>query len=150
MKYIISILLFLCCTACHTETIDIPKSKREYPTYRTSSSTHTVNIIVENKAVNTIFETDAKVINYGDYDTCKTFNTDLQYLDSIVLIGSISTKTYNIYNGNIHIPVGKRIIKDTNNINLKLYDGCPWYNDYGGKILQSIQFGNPEVEDWEE
>lgn len=58
-------------------------------------------------------------------NTCHIFNTDLLYLDSIVLFGSISTKTYLIYNGRIHIPVMKYIVKDTNNISLMLYDGCP-------------------------
>ena len=110
--------------------------------------THKVNIIVDNQAKGVIFESDSIVLHYLDKGICKSFDTEEYYLKDVVLQGKLYTPTYTIYNGNIRIPIRQGIQDTINNIYVELYDGCPWYSDSGYKVLQSIQFGDPSVEDW--
>ena len=112
--------------------------------------THKVNIIVDNQARGVIFESDSIVLHYQDRAICKSFDTEEYYIKDIVMNGSISTQHYTIYSGDIRIPIRQGIQDPINNIDVVLYDGCPWYSPNGNKVLQSIQFGNPSVEDWEE
>ena len=81
---------------------------------------------------------------------CKTFETEEFYIDDIVLNGNIRTECYSIYSGEMWIPIRQGIYDSINNIEVMLYDGCPWYSADGNRVLQSIQFDNPSVEDWEE
>jgi hypothetical protein len=111
---------------------------------------HKVNIIVDNQAKGVIFESDSIVLHYQDREICKSFDTEEYYLKDVVLQGKLYTPTYTIYNGNIRIPIRQGIQDTINNIDVVLYDGCPWYSPNGNKVLQSIQFDNPSVEDWEE
>ena len=110
--------------------------------------THKVNIVVDNQAKGVIFESDSIVLHYLDKGICKSFDTEEYYLKDVVLQGKLYTPTYTIYNGNIRIPIRQGIQDTINNIYVELYDGCPWYSDSGYKVLQSIQFGDPSVEDW--
>ena len=112
--------------------------------------THKVNIVVDNQAKGVIFESDSIVLHYQDREICKSFDTEAYYIKDIVMNGSIYTQHYTIYSGDIRIPIRQGIRDSINNIQVMLYDGCPWYSADGNKILQSIQFGNPSVEDWEE
>ena len=109
---------------------------------------HKVNIIVDNQAKGVIFESDSIVLHYQDREICQSFDTEEYYLKDVVLQGKLYTPTYTIYNGNIRIPIRQGIQDTINNIDVELYDGCPWYSDSGYKVLQSIQFGDPNVEDW--
>lgn len=109
---------------------------------------HKVNIIVDNQARGVIFESDSIVLHYQDRAICKSFDTEEYYIKDIVMNGSISTQHYTIYSGDIRIPIRQGIQDPINNIDVVLYDGCPWYSDSGYKVLQSIQFGDPSVEDW--
>jgi hypothetical protein len=111
---------------------------------------HKVNIIVYNQAKGVIFESDSIVLHYQDRGICKSFDTEAYYIKDIVMNGSISTQHYTIYSGDIRIPILQYIPDSINYIDVVLYDGCPWYSLNGNKVLQSIQFGNPSVEDWEE
>ena len=111
---------------------------------------HKVNIIVDNQARGVIFESDSIVLHYQDRKICKSFDAEEYYLKDVVLHGKLYTPTYTIYNGDIRIPIRQGIQDTINNIDVVLYDGCPWYSPNGNKVLQSIQFGNPSVEDWEE
>jgi hypothetical protein len=111
---------------------------------------HKVNIIVDNQAKGVIFESDSIVLHYQDRAICKSFDTEAYYIKDIVMNGSISTQHYTIYSGDIRIPILQYIPDSINYIDVVLYDGCPWYSLNGNKVLQSIQFGNPSVEDWEE
>lgn len=112
--------------------------------------THRVNIIVDNQARGVIFESDSTVLRYQDMGLCKTFETDASYISGIVLNGNIRTEYYSIYSGDMWIPIRQGIRDSINNIQVMLYDGCPWYSADGNKILQSIQFDNPSVDGWEE
>ena len=112
--------------------------------------THKVNIVVDNQAKGVIFESDSIVLHYQDMGLCKTFETDASYISDIVLNGNIRTEYYSIYSGDMWIPIRQGIRDSINNIQVMLYDGCPWYSADGNKILQSIQFDNPNMEDWEE
>jgi hypothetical protein len=111
---------------------------------------HKVNIIVDNQAKGVIFESDSIVLHYQDRGICKSFDTEAYYIKDIVMNGSISTQHYTIYSGDIRIPIRQSIQDTINNIDVVLYDGCPWYSLDGNKVLQSIQFSNPDVEEWEE
>lgn len=111
---------------------------------------HKVNIIVDNQAMGVIFESDSIVLHYQDRAICKSFDTEEYYIKDIVMNGSISTQHYTIYSGDIRIPIRQGIQDTISNIDVVLYDGCPWYSPNGNKVLQSIQFDNPNVEDWEE
>lgn len=146
MKYLIILLTCILVSCNYDIIID------EYSDTRVSepSCVHKVNIIVDNQAPNVTFETDSIVLQYKEEDICKTFNTKNYYIDSIVLNGRLYTPYYTIYNGGIHIPIKRRVINSINNIDIVLYDGCPWYSDSGYKILQSIQFGDPTVDNWVE
>ena len=146
MKHFIIVFLLLL-VSCNYET-----TVYEYSTptkAKVSYNDRKVNVIVTNDAKGIVFETDSIVLDYQDIDTCKTFTTQKYYIDSVVLNGRIFTPYYTIYNGDIHIPVRQGIPDSVNYIDVKLYDGCPWYSDSGYKVLQSIQFGDPSVEDWE-
>ena len=112
--------------------------------------THKVNIVVDNQAKGVIFESDSIVLHYQDREICQSFDTEAYYIKDIVMNGSIYTQHYTIYSGDIRIPIRQYIPDSINYIDVVLYDGCPWYSLDGNKILQSIQFGNPSVEDWEE
>lgn len=112
--------------------------------------THKVNIVVDNQAKGVIFESDSIVLHYQDREICKSFDTEAYYIKDIVMNGSIYTQHYTIYSGDIRIPIRQGIQDPISNIDVVLYDGCPWYSPNGNKVLQSIQFGNPSVEDWEE
>lgn len=112
--------------------------------------THKVNIIVDNQAKGVIFESDSIVLHYQDRAICKSFDTEEYYIGEVMLHGNLYTPYYTIYSGDIRIPIRQGIQDPINNIDVVLYDGCPWYSPDGNKILQSIQFGNPSVEDWEE
>lgn len=145
MKYLIILLTYILVSCSYDVIID------EYSTRLSESNdTHTVNIIVDNQVANVVFETDSITLYYQDKDICKTFNTKNYYIDSIVLNGRLYTPYYTIYNGGIHIPIKRKVINSINNIDIVLYDGCPWYSDSGYKILQSIQFGDPIVDNWVE
>lgn len=109
-----------------------------------------INIVVTNQADNVTFETNSLILNYNDKAVCKTFDTIVNYIDSIVLHGKLYNDKYVIYNGDIHIPIMKRVPYKVNYIDLKLYNGCNWYSTKGCKVLQSIMFNNIEVNDWEE
>ena len=111
---------------------------------------HKVNIIVDNQAKGVIFESDSIVLHYQDREICKSFDTEAYYIEDIVMNGSISTQHYTIYSGDIRIPILQYIPDSINYIDVVLYDGCPWYSLDGNKVLQSIQFSNPDVEEWEE
>lgn len=141
--------LLLLCTliSCNIEnTISEPT-----PTRMTfSPELHKVNIIVDNQAKGVIFESDSIVLHYQDRGICKSFDTEAYYIKDIVMNGSISTQHYTIYSGDIRIPILQYIPDSINYIDVVLYDGCPWYSADGNKVLQSIQFDNPSVEDWEE
>lgn len=140
------IILLLCILiSCNSETVLYEYTPE---VLSTQPETHEVNIVVDNQAENVIFETNSVILYYRDIDICKTFNTYDYYLDSVILNGKIYTPHYTIYNGNIHIPIKKGIPDSINYIDVLLYDGCPWYSDSGNRILQSIQFVDPEVEDW--
>lgn len=112
--------------------------------------THKVNIIVDNQAKGVIFESDSIVLHYQDRAICKSFDTEEYYIKEVMLHGKLYTPTYTIYSGDIRIPIRQGIQDTLNNIDVVLYDGCPWYSPNGNKVLQSIQFDNPSVEDWEE
>lgn len=142
--FIIAFLLLL--VSCNYET-----TVYEYSTPTKSEVSYNdrkVNVIVTNDAKGVVFETESLVLHYQDIDTCKTFITQDYYVDSVVLNGRIFTQYYTIYSGDIHIPVRQGIPDSVNYINVELYDGCPWYSDSGYKVLKSIQFGDPNVEDW--
>lgn len=111
---------------------------------------HKVNIIVDNQAEGVIFESDSIVLHYQDRAICKSFDAEEYYLKDVVLHGKLYTPTYTIYNGDIRIPIRQGIQDTINNIDVELYDGCHWYSPNGNKVLQSIQFSNPDVEEWEE
>ena len=111
---------------------------------------HKVNIIVDNQAKGVIFESDSIVLHYQDRKICKSFDTEEYYIKDIVMNGSIYTQHYTIYSGDIRIPIRQGIQDTISNIDVVLYDGCPWYSLDGNKVLQSIQFSNPDVEEWEE
>jgi hypothetical protein len=112
--------------------------------------THKVNIIVDNQAKGVIFESDSIVLHYQDRAICKAFDTEEYYIKEVMLHGNLYTPYYTIYSGDIRIPIRQGIQDTINNIDVVLYDGCPWYSPNGNKVLQSIQFDNPSVEDWEE
>lgn len=112
--------------------------------------THKVNIIVDNQAKGVIFESDSIVLHYQDRAICKSFDTEEYYIKEVMLHGNLYTPYYTIYSGDIRIPIRQGIQDTLNNIDVVLYDGCPWYSPNGNKVLQSIQFDNPNVEDWEE
>lgn len=112
--------------------------------------TRQVNIIVDNQAKGVIFKSDSIVLYYQEAGVCKTFITDASYIEDIVLNGELRTQHYPIYSGDILIPIRMSLLDSINHIELMLYDGCPWYSADGNKVLQSIQFGEPNVEDWEE
>lgn len=112
--------------------------------------THKVNIIVDNQARGVIFESDSIVLHYQDRAICKSFDTEEYYIGEVMLHGNLYTPYYTIYSGDIRIPIRQGIQDPINNIDVVLYDGCPWYSPNGNKVLQSIQFGNPSVDDWEE
>ena len=111
---------------------------------------HRVNIIVDNQAKGVVFESDSIVLRYQEMGLCKTFETEAFYIDDIVLNGNIRTECYSIYSGDIRIPILQYIPDSINYIDVVLYDGCPWYSPDGNRVLQSIQFDNPNVEEWEE
>jgi hypothetical protein len=111
---------------------------------------HKVNIIVYNQAKGVIFESDSIVLHYQDRAICKAFDTEEYYIKEVMLHGNLYTPYYTIYSGDIRIPIRQGIQDTINNIDVVLYDGCPWYSLDGNKVLQSIQFDNPSVEDWEE
>lgn len=142
------ILLLLCVLmSCNIETV-----VNEHTPMKQSmqDKTHRVNIVVDNQAKGVIFESDSIVLHYQDMGLCKTFETDASYISDIVLNGNIRTEYYSIYSGDMWIPIRQGIRDSINNIQVMLYDGCPWYSADGNEILQSIQFGNPDVDDWEE
>lgn len=142
------ILLLLCALmSCNIETV-----VNEHTPMKQSmqDKTRRVNIIVDNQAEGVIFESDSIVLHYLDKGICKSFDTEEYYIKDVVLQGKLYTPTYTIYNGNIRIPIRQGIQDTINNIDVVLYDGCPWYSRNGNKVLQSIQFDNPSVEDWEE
>lgn len=112
--------------------------------------THKVNIVVDNQAKGVIFESDSIVLHYQDRAICKSFDTEEYYIKEVMLHGNLYTPYYTIYSGDIRIPIRQGIQDTLNNIDVVLYDGCPWYSPNGNKVLQSIQFDNPNVEDWEE
>ena len=112
--------------------------------------THKVNIIVDNQAKGVIFESDSIVLHYQDRAICKSFDTEEYYIKEVMLHGNLYTPYYTIYSGDIRIPIRQGIQDTINNIDVVLYDGCPWYSPNGNKVLQSIQFDNPSVDDWEE
>ena len=141
--------LLLLCTliSCNIEnTISEPTPTR----MAIMPELHKVNIIVDNQAKGVIFESDSIVLHYQDREICKSFDTEAYYIKDIVMNGSISTQHYTIYSGDIRIPILQYIPDSINYIDVVLYDGCPWYSADGNKVLQSIQFDNPSVEDWEE
>ena len=142
------ILLLLCVLmSCNIETVvneHIPMKQSM------QDKTRQVNIIVDNQAKGVIFESDSIVLHYQDRAICKSFDTEEYYLKDVVLQGKLYTPTYTIYNGNIRIPIRQGIQDTISNIDVVLYDGCPWYSLDGNKVLQSIQFSNPDVEEWEE
>ena len=141
--------LLLLCTliSCNIEnTISEPTPTR----MAIMPELHKVNIIVDNQAKGIIFESDSIVLHYQDREICKSFDTEAYYIKDIVMNGSISTQHYTIYSGDIRIPILQYIPDSINYIDVVLYDGCPWYSLNGNKVLQSIQFDNPSVEDWEE
>lgn len=111
---------------------------------------HKVNIVVDNQAKGVIFESDSIVLHYQDRAICKSFDTEAYYIKEVMLHGNLYTPYYTIYSGDIRIPIRQGIQDTLNNIDVVLYDGCPWYSPNGNKVLQSIQFDNPNVEDWEE
>lgn len=144
-------LLFLSLSSafisCNKEEIILEPT----PTSATlTPQTHKVNIIVDNQAKGVIFESDSIVLHYQDREICKSFDTEAYYIKDIVMNGSIYTQHYTIYSGDIRIPIRQSIQDTINNIDVVLYDGCPWYSPNGNKVLQSIQFSNPDVEEWEE
>ena len=142
------ILLLLCALmSCNIETV-----VNEHTPMKQSmqDKTRRVNIVVDNQAKGVIFESDSIVLHYQDRKICKSFDTESYYIKDIVMNGSISTQHYTIYSGDIRIPILQYIPDSINYIDVVLYDGCPWYSLDGNKVLQSIQFGNPSVEDWEE
>lgn len=112
--------------------------------------THKVNIVVDNQAKGVIFESDSIVLHYQDRETCKSFDTEAYYIKEVMLHGNLYTPYYTIYSGDIRIPILQYIPDSINYIDVVLYDGCPWYSLDGNKVLQSIQFSNPDVEEWEE
>ncbi|MBR4886814.1 MAG: hypothetical protein IKU16_06005 [Muribaculaceae bacterium] len=144
----IGLLVLLCTlTACNLEAVvNEPMPIKQ----ATPDVSHRVDVIVDNQAEGVVFETDSVVLHYQEVGICKTFVTDASYIDSIVLNGELRTQHYPIYSGNILIPIGISLRDPINHIELMLYDGCPWYSADGNKVLQSIQFGEPNVEDWEE
>lgn len=143
----LSILFLFAIVSCNNEVIiSQPTPTRRYVT----PSHRKVNIIVDNQTKGVIFETDSIVLHYQERKTCKSFDTEEYYLKDVVLQGKLYTPTYTIYNGDIRIPILQYIPDSINNIDVVLYDGCPWYSLDGNKVLQSIQFGNPDVEEWEE
>lgn len=142
------ILLLLCALmSCNIETV-----VNEHTPMKQSmqDKTRRVNIIVDNQAKGVIFESDSIVLHFQDREICKSFDTEAYYIKDIVMNGSISTQHYTIYSGDIRIPILQYIPDSINYIDVVLYDGCPWYSLDGNKVLQSIQFDNPNVEDWEE
>lgn len=143
------VLLVLLCTltACNLEAVvneSMPIKQS------TTDAYHRVDVIVDNQAEGVVFETDSVVLHYQEVGICKTFVTDASYIESIVLNGELRTHHYPIYSGNILIPIHMSVRDSINHIELMLYDGCPWYSADGNKVLQSIQFDNPNVEEWEE
>lgn len=151
MKHFIIVFLLLLVSCNYETTIN---EYSEYSNYSTTTKSEVsynerkVNVIVTNDAKGVVFETDSIVLYYQDIDICKTFTTQKYYIDSITLNGRIFTQYYTIYSGDIHIPVIQEIPDSINYIDIELYDGCPWYSDSGYKVLQSIQFGDPIIEDW--
>lgn len=142
------ILLLLCALmSCNIETV-----VNEHTPMKQSmqDKTRRVNIIVDNQAMGVIFESDSIVLHYQDRAICKSFDTEEYYIKEVMLHGNLYTPHYTIYSGDIRIPIRQGIQDPINNIDVVLYDGCPWYSPNGNKVLQSIQFGNPSVEDWEE
>ena len=142
------ILLLLCVLmSCNIETV-----VNEHTPMKQSvqDKTHRVNIVVDNQAKGVIFESDSIVLHYQDRAICKSFDTEEYYIGEVMLHGNIYTPCYTIYSGDIRIPIRQGIQNPINNIDVVLYDGCPWYSLDGNKVLQSIQFGNPSVENWEE
>lgn len=110
-----------------------------------------VNIVVDNQAEGVVFATDSVELHCQERGVCKTFETEKYYIGDIILHGSLYTPHYTIYSGDIRIPIRQDIQDSINYIDVTLYDGCPWYSESGNKILQSIQFGEPNVEeDWRE
>lgn len=151
MKHFIIAFLLLLVSCNYETTVNEYAKYSEYLNTAKSEMSYNerkVNIIVTNDAKGVVFETDSLVLYYQDTDTCKTFTTQKYYIDSVVLNGRIFTPYYTIYSGDIHIPVRQGIPDSVNYIDIELYDGCPWYSDSGYKVLRSIQFGDPIVEDW--
>lgn len=133
--------------SCNKESIILEPT----PTSATlMPQTHKVNIIVDNQARCVIFESDSIVLHYQDRAICKSFDTEEYYIKEVMLHGNLYTPYYTIYSGDIRIPIKQHINDSINYIDVVLYDGCPWYSLDGNKVLQSIQFDNPSVDDWEE
>ena len=146
-KIIVSILS-ISMLACSLEETVV--SLQEPPqTFEKVIPTKQVNVFVDNQTPNVYFEKDSLVLYFGEQALIDHYYTQDHYIDSITINGKVATDYYTIYTGDIHIPIKRPLQDSITNLSLELYDGCPWYSDKGYRILQSISFGDPYVEDWE-
>lgn len=66
---------------------------------------------------------------------------------TLLLNGKIVYNSFVIYEGSIHIPIQNWFPE--NHIKSSLYNNCPWYDNDGNKILQSINF-SVGVDGWKD